>query len=136
MATTNTAAFAQTTKTGVATVTAADDLTDAPANTILLATAGADGAIFTKLTAIPRATVTASSLHLFISKDGGTTKKLLDSALMEAHTVAATTAVPQTIFTTITEDAPIRLETADELYVGSGVALAGGIQFTGEWTDF
>lgn len=136
MTITNTAAFAQTTKTGLATVAAADDLTDTPTNTILIVTGGTDGAMVTKLTAIPRATVTASRLDLFISKDSGSTKKLLDSALMTAFTVAATTAVPQTAFTRITEDAPIRLESGDELYVGSGVALAAGIQFTAEWTNF
>jgi len=135
MAITPTAAFAQTPKTLNAIVTAADDLTSAPANTVKIATAGSDGAILTKLTAIPRATVTASSLHLFISKDTGTTKLLVNSVLMSAHTVAATTAVPVTDFG-YTEDAPLRLEAADELYVGSGVALAGGISFNSESSDF
>lgn len=134
MAVVPTAAFAQTPKTLSATITGVDDLTSAPANTVIIATAGADGAIFTKLSAIPRATVTASSLHLFISRDGGTTKLLVNSALMAAHTVAATTAVPVTDFG-YTEDAPLRLEAADELYVGSGVALAGGIEFNSEWSD-
>lgn len=137
MAIVNTAAFAQVPKTGVATVTAADDLTDAPANTVLIVTADAlDGAIVTKITAIPRATITASRLDLFISKDSGTTKKFLDSETMAAFTVVATAEVPETVFANITETAPIRLEAGDELYVGSGVALAGGIQFTAEWTDF
>jgi len=135
MTITNLAAFAQTTKTLSATVTGVDDLTSAPANTVIIATAGADGAILTELTAIPRATVTASSLHLFISRDSGTTKLFLNSVLMAAHTVAATTAVPVTDFG-YTEDAPLRLEAADELYVGSGVALAGGIEFNSEWSDF
>ena len=136
MAKTFTAPFAQTPKTSAVLVVAADDLTDTPANTVLLETAGADGAIMTKLTAMPRATATASGLHLFISQDSGTTKRLIDSALMEAHTVESTTAVPQTVFSAISEATPIRLEAGDELYVGSGVALAGGIIFTSEMTDF
>jgi hypothetical protein len=136
MAKTDTAPFAQTAKTSSAVVTGADDVTDAPVNTVLLETAGTEGALLTKLTAMPRATVTASSLHLFISQDSGTTKRLNDSALMEAHTVAATTEIPQTVFSTITEDTPIRMEAGDELYVGSGVALAGGIVFASEMTDF
>ena len=136
MAKTFTAPFAQTPMTLSATVTGVDDLTDAPANTVLLATADAvEGALLTNLTAIPRATVTASSLHLFISKDGGTTKKLLNSVLMGAHTVAATTAVPVTNFN-YSEASSFRLEAGDELYVGSAVALTGGIQFTAQWTDF
>jgi len=136
MAITNTAAFAQTAQTGTAIVVGVDDLTSAPANTVILGTAGADGAILTAVTAIPRATVTASSLHLFISKDGGTTKILLDSALMAAHTVAGTTAVPVTTFTAYSEDEPLRLNAGDQIYAGSAVALAGGIAFTAEWSDF
>ena len=136
MAKTFTAPFAQTPKTSAVVITGADDLTTAPANTVLLETAGADGAILTKLTAMPQATVTASSLHLFISQDSGTTKSLIDSVLMDAHTIAATTAVTITTFTLVTESTPIRLEAGDELYVGSGVALAGGIIFASEMTDY
>ena len=130
-----TAAFAQTPQTLTATITGVDDLTDAPANTLLIATAGADGAMFTGLTAIPRETVTASSLHLFIKLNGGSTILLLNSALMGAHTVAATTAIPVTDFG-YTPDAPLILSAGDELYVGSGVALTAGIQFTSQWSDF
>jgi hypothetical protein len=136
MANTFTAPFAQTPKTATAVVTAAATLTDTPANTVLLVTAGADGAILTRLTAIPRATVTASSLVLFISKDGGTTQRLIDSELMAAHTVAVTTAIPETVFTFYSETAPLRLEATDRLYVGSQVALAGGIVFRAEFTNF
>ena len=136
MAKTYTAPFAQTTKTSNAVVTAADDLTDDPANTVLLETAGTDGALLTKLTAMPRATVTASGLHLFISQDSGTTKRLIDSIMMDAHSVAVTTAIPVTSFDLISEDTPIRLEAGDKLYVGSAVALAGGIIFKSETTDF
>jgi hypothetical protein len=134
MAVTNTAAFPQTPVTSTAVVVAADDLTDAPANTVLIATAGATGAELSGLTAVPRATVTASSLHLFISSDGGTTKRLLNSALMEAHTVAATTAIPVTDFG-YDEATTLLLTAGDELYVGSGVALAGGIVFTAQRVD-
>ncbi len=136
MANTFTAPFAQTPKTATAVVTGVATLTDTPANTVLLATAGADGAILTRLTAIPRATVTASSLVLFISKDNGTTQRLLDSELMAAHTVASTTAIPETYFANYSESAPLRLEAGDRLYVGSQVALAGGIVFRAEFTNF
>jgi hypothetical protein len=138
MAKTFTAPFAQTPKTATAVVTgAAGTITgDTPTNTVLLATAGADGAILTRLTAIPRATVTASSLVIFISKDGGTTKRLLDSELMAAYTMATTTAVPETTFAMYSETTPLRLEAGDQLYVGSQVALASGIVFRAEFTDF
>lgn len=137
MAKTFTAPFAQTPKTATAVATGAATVgTDSPSNTVLLMTAGADGCIVTSLTAIPRATVTASSLLLYISKDNGTTQRLIDSELMAAHTVATTTAIPETTFSRISESAPLRLEAGDRLYVGSQVALAGGIVFKAEFTDF
>jgi hypothetical protein len=137
MAKTFTAPFAQTPKTATAVCTAvATVTTDAPSNTVELLTAGADGAILTRLTAIPRATVTASSLVVFISKNSGTTKRLIDSELMAAYTMATTTAVPETTFTMYSETTPLRLEAGDQLYVGSQVALAGGIVFRAEYTDF
>lgn len=137
MAKTFTAPFAQTLKTAtaVATVAVADLGTDSPTNTLLLVTAGADGAILTKLSAIPRATVTARDIVLFISKNGGTTKQFIDSKLMSAHTQAVTTATPITAFD-YSESTPFRLEAGDELYVGSQVALADGIVFRAEFTNF
>jgi hypothetical protein len=73
---------------------------------------------------------------VFISKDNGTTQRLLDSELMAAHTVATTTAIPETVFTLYSETTPLRLQAGDRLYVGSQVALAGGIVFRAEFTDF
>lgn len=131
-----TAPFAQTPKTATAVVTGAASIaTDAPANTVLLFTAGADGAILTALSAMPRATVTASDLVLFLSKDAGTTNRLIDSKLMSAYTVAATTATPVTQFG-YSESSPMRLQAGDALYVGSQVALAGGIVFEAQYTEF
>lgn len=137
MAKTFTAPFAQTSKTASAVCVAAATITnDAPTNTVKLYTAGAEGALVTKLTAIPRATVTATALYLYISKDGGTTQRLVDSELMAAHTVATTTAIPETKFANISETTPIRLEAGDVLYVGASVALASGIVFHVECMEF
>ena len=138
MAKTFTAPFAQTPKnvTAVATGAVGSITGDTPTNTVLLCTAGADGAILTRLSAIPRATVTASSLVLFTSSDNGTTKRLIDSELMAAQTVATTTAIAETTFSTYTETAPLRLQAGEQLYVGSQVALASGIVFKAEYTDF
>jgi hypothetical protein len=137
MAKTFTAPFAQTPKTASCVVTTASaDLATTPTETVKLLTAGADGALLTRLSAIPRATVGASSLLLWVSLDSGTTKSLIDSALMSAHTVAATTAIPVTAFSRYSEDTPERLQAGAELYVGSAVTLAGGIVFTAEYTDF
>jgi hypothetical protein len=101
-----------------------------------LCKAGADGALLTRLSAVPRATVTESDLLLWTSSDDGTTLYLLDSALMAAHTVAATTAIPLTAFSRYTEDTPLRLEANMSLYVGTAVTLASGIVFNGNYTDF
>lgn len=133
-----TAPFAQTPKTATAVATAAVSglATDAPTGAVLLGAAGAEGAIVTRLMALPRATATASSLVLFLSKDGGATLRLIDSELMAAHTVAATTAIPETAFGNISDSSPLRLEAGDQLYVGSQVALASGIVFKAEWMDY
>lgn len=136
MAKTFTAAFAQDTKTFTAVATTAvGSLTgDSPTNTHALVTAGAEGAIVTSITAIPRATVTATALYLFISKDG-TTKRLLKSVLMAAHTVAATTEIPLVDFG-YSETEPLRLEAGDQLFVGVGVTASSGIVFTAQSTDY
>lgn len=136
MAKTFTAAFAQDTKTFTAVATTAvGSLTgDSPTNTHALVTAGAEGAIVTSITAIPRDTVTATALYLFISKDG-TTKRLLRTALMAAHTVAATTEIPVVDFG-YSETEPLRLEAGDQLFVGVGVTASSGIVFTAQSTDY
>ena len=136
MAKTFTAAFAQTPKTAIAVTTAAATLTTTPANTVLLMTAGAEGALVTRLSAVPQATATASKLALYISKDSGTTQYFIDSVLMSAYTQAATTATPYNVFPNYSEDSPLRLEAGDQLYVGNMVALAGGVVFRAEYTDF
>jgi len=136
MAKTFTAPFAQTPQTASAVVTGAATLTDTPVNTVLLMTAGIDGAIVTNLSAIPRGTVTASSLVLFVSKDNGTTQRLKNSKLMSAYTTGTTTAVPVTAFSEYSEVTPLRLAGGDRLYVGSQVAQAAGIVFNVEYTDF
>lgn len=134
MAITNTASFPQNPKISSAVVTLADDVTDAATNAVALITAGANGSEVSSITAIPRATVTASSLHLFLQKNGTGNKVLMDSKLMSAHTVAATTAIPVTDFG-YDETNTIVLDAGDVILGGSAVALAGGIAFTGQWVD-
>lgn len=133
-----TAPFAQTPKTltAVSTLAAVIGSADAPTNTTLLCTAGAEGALVTSIKSIPRATVTATAMYLFISKDSGTTQRLIDSELIAAYTLSATTAVPETAFANITETTPLRLEAGDKLYIGAGVALASGIVTICESMDF
>lgn len=114
---------------------ASTDLDDAPTTTELLLTAGANGARVTRVTAIPRATVTATRLDLWLSKDGGTTKRLIETALMGAHTVANTTEIPTTDFG-VSEDVPLVLDANDRVYASTAVALAGGIVVAAQYADY
>lgn len=137
MANTFTAPFAQTPKTGVAINTAVSAVTGStPANTVLICTAGANGALVTGISAIPRASAAATGLYLFLSKDSGSSKIVIDSELLAAITISAAVAADDTPFARISETTPLRLEAADRLYVGIGVALSAGITFKAEWTDF
>ncbi|MDP1873629.1 hypothetical protein [Phenylobacterium sp.] len=116
------------------TSTANTDLDDAPTTVELLMTAGANGARVTRITSIPRATVTATNVQLYLSKDGGTTKRLLETILVAAHTVAATTEIPSYDWG-FSEDNPLLLEAADALYVGQGVST-GSVVTTAHYGDY
>lgn len=134
-----TAPFVQTSRTGTAVAAAALGglATDAVTGSVLLATAGADGALVTRVTAMPRGTVTATSLRLFVAKaNAPTIYRPVDSELMAAYTNAATTATPETNFGNIAPDSPLRLEAGDKLYAGIEVALPAGVCFFCEWADF
>lgn len=139
MANTPLPAYVQTQKTGsaVATVAVGSIGTNAPTNLVPLGdAAGINGALVTKVIALPRGNVTASSLLLYSSKDNGVTYSLIDSELMPAYTFAVTTAVPETTFGNISPSSPLRLEAGERLYVGSQVLLAAGIQFRSEGANF
>ncbi len=112
------------------------DYDDIPANAAgALITAGANGARVTKIYAIPRATVTATQLQLYRSTDAGTTKRLFESALMAAYTMAATTEAPNTDFG-YSDDNPLILGAGEVVYPAIGVALAAGVVFVAEWADY
>lgn len=143
MAVTATPVFAQTPKTNYASPTTAFTLTgagsmldDNPSNTVLLITAGADGALVTNIKVIPRATCVAHFAAIYLSKDAGTTKKLLGTVLITAQTVSTTTAVVEYAFTEATESLPLRLEAADRIYVGISVTNANGINFISKSVNY
>jgi hypothetical protein len=129
-----------TVQASVATATgiAASDLGDTPTNTTLLLTAPAGGCVVTKCKAIQRqpGTATASQVNLYLSKDGGTTKRLIASGAAAAYTWAVTTA-PAAVDFGPTEAAPIRLEAADRLYgqARNATAVADCFAFTAEYAD-
>lgn len=138
MAKTNLAPFTQTKKTAVAVLTAAKATYNDAANAVLLYTAGAEGDLVRRITAVPRATVTATQLMLFRSLDGGATLIFDRAVLLPAYTMAATTAPTQTDFG-IDFNKPMGLAggaTPERLYVASGVALAAGIAVVAEGEAF
>lgn len=136
MAVTNTPIFPQAPKSAyVVTDTANTDLDDSPGGGVqLLLTAGANGARLTRMISIPRATVTQTNLQLYLSKDAGTTKRLIATLEVAAHTVAATTDIPSYDWG-FSEDNPLLLEAADRLYVGQGVST-GAIVTAAHYGDY
>lgn len=132
------APFAQTPRTTTAVCTTATTIVDDnPSNAVALLTAGADGAIVTEISVMPRSTATATALYLFLSKasDNYATKRLISSRVMPAITLSVANAVSVTVFD-YTELTPLRLEAGDKLHVGIGVALTQGIVFKAEFTDY
>jgi hypothetical protein len=97
-------------------------------NAVKLLDAGASGTAVYKLTALARATITATQLQLFRSPDNGVTMFFINNLLMAAYTVAATTAQTPSDFG-YSETAPLRLQSGDSLWIGIGVALAAGVVF-------
>lgn len=115
----------QTPLAATAVVTTANSTyTDTPTNTVQLLGSSTNGARVTKLTALARATNTATELQLYTSPDGGTTKRLVDSKLMAAYTVAQTTGQAKTDFG-FSESAPLILQAGESLWVGIGVSNTG-----------
>lgn len=135
MAVTHKPVFAQSRRTVSAVATAAKNTHNDAANAVKLCDAGPNGSLLRLLSAIPRATVTATGLQLYRSPDDGVTLILTDSALMAAHTVAATTAIPKTKFADITEETSVGFAAGETLWFGIGTALAAGIVVNGQVED-
>ena len=115
--------------------TANSTYSDAPTNSQVLVTAGANGARLTKITAVARATVTATELQLYRDGDGtGTLKRLFASKAMAAYTVAQTTANAATDFG-FSDANPVILAAGEKIYAAIGVSNTG-IVFAAEWADY
>ncbi|OXE35491.1 MAG: hypothetical protein CGW95_13530 [Phenylobacterium zucineum] len=121
-------------KAATAALTAANTvLTDSPTNTVTLVTAGSNGARVTKISAIPRATLTATLIQLFRSTDAGVTKRLFDCALIPACTITMGTDVPTTDFG-YSEASPILLQAGESIYAALGAT--GNVCVLAEWGDY
>ena len=109
--------------TAVAT-TANTTYTDTPTNSVQLLAAQTNGARIQKITALARATATATELQLYVSSDSGTTKRFVKSVLMSPYTVAATTAQPAVDFG-YSDSLPLILSSTESLWVAIGVTNTG-----------
>jgi|LakMenEpi03Aug12_release.lakeMendotaPanAssembly.Ray.scaffolds.fasta_scaffold111755_4 hypothetical protein len=89
-----------------------------------LARTSANGARITRLTALARATNTATELQLYVSNDGGTTKRLIRSVTLPAYSVVQT-AGQTAADMGYSDSAPLILGASEILYVGIGVTNTG-----------
>jgi hypothetical protein len=103
--------------------TANTTMTDTPTNSQLLFAAHAtNGSRLMGLTAMTRATqASAVRVDVWLSKNGGTTKRQLECFLVTAHTVAATTEIP-TNDSGLSPENFIDLEAGDSIYVTAAAA--------------
>jgi len=95
---------------------------------------GGNGAVVSKITALARATPTATECQLYVSPDGGTTKRFIKSVLLPAYTVAQTTANGGVDFG-YTVSAPLILGPTETMYVAIGVTNTG-VVFRAEGAGF
>lgn len=111
--------------TGTAVCTTANNnYTDTPTNSVQLLASQTDGQRVTLVTALARATNTATELQLYASTDGGTTKRFIKSALMAAYTVAQTTRQVGADFG-YTDSTPLLLAPGESLWAATGVTNTG-----------
>lgn len=107
-------------------------------NLVAIMSAGANGAVLYKLTAVPRATLgSAAQLQLYRARSSdptAATPSLINMATMAAYTMATTTSPVPTDFG-YSETVPLRILASETLWVASAVALAGGIVFDAQWED-
>jgi hypothetical protein len=81
-------------------------------------------------------TTTASQVNLYLSKDSGTTQRLIASGAAAAYTWAVTTA-PSPVDFGYSESAPLRLEAGDRLYgqARNATAVTDCFAFTAEYSE-
>lgn len=108
---------------------------DAPTGAALIFAAGPNGARVTRVTAVTRASLTATECQLFRDHDGtGTVKRFFASRLMPAVTVSPSTAQAAVDFG-YSDSAPLLLGAGEKLYGAIGQAQAG-VVFCVEGADY
>lgn len=124
----------QTPKSGFAALSTANTtFSTSPSNTVLLATAGANGARLTRLEFTPLETVTANALQWYRSTDEGATKYLAGTATGGSDTVSGTDGAV-TINSGYSDDNPMILQAGERVYVATGISK--GYHVVAEWADY
>lgn len=113
--------------------TANTTFTTSPSNTVLLVTAGANGARLTRLEFIPLETVTANALQWYRSIDAGTTKYLAGMATGGSDTVSGTDG-STTVSAGYSDDNPLILQANERIYVATGITK--GYHVVAEWANY
>lgn len=126
---------AQTPKHASGVVSAANTNLDGSGTIVTLLTAGADGAVVSRLEFWGTVTSTAKRCNVWISQDAGVSWKLWDSGLMAAYTVANTTVqTPVKLIDSTAPDAARRIPAAALL--GITVMVAEAVVAIAEYSDF
>jgi len=124
----------QTPKSGFAALTTANTtFSTSPTNSVLLVTAGGNGARLTRLEFIPLETVTANALQWYRSIDGGTTKYLAGMATGGSDTVSGTDG-STTVSAGYSDDNPLILQQNERIYVATGITKQYHV--VAEWADY
>lgn len=124
----------QTPKSAFAEVTTAStDFDTSPTTTVLLLTAGSNGARLTRLNAVPCETVTANFLQVYRSINTGTTKYLSAAATGGSDTVSATDG-PSVVDFGYSEANPMILQGSEQIYVATGISKK--YHFVAEYADY
>jgi hypothetical protein len=138
MTMTSVPAFAQTPDTAPALLTlAVGNLASLnPTNIVPAFTAGPNGALITRISAIPRGSVTATGVYMFKSVDSGATQHFKDSVSMPLQTITAGGNIVPTVFPNYSEARPMRIGAGEILSFGLGVAQANGVDVDIEYTNY
>jgi len=139
---TNVAFFSVGVKTAYAQTTAANTtLTGASVDDIAvlftLTASGASGlgARVTKVCGTPTETTGGAGVaYLYLSKDSGTTYRLIDAVAVASDTVSTTDAPVRFSFAIASKDDPLELEAGDRLAVG--FSLAKIIDWSAQWQPY
>jgi len=113
--------------------TANTTFTTSPSNSVLLVTAGSNGARLTRLEFIPLETVTANALQWYRSIDAGTTKYLAGMATGGSDTVSGTDGAT-TVSAGYSDDNPLILQANERIYVATGITK--GYHVVAEWANY